>query len=194
MSNYVTGPTTYEQIRWSAAALRRDPAAMGNGVIGNLEANDPQFTAAMRDATPYLASLAASVLEFDDLRCATLDIIESAFNSVAAHGFNPDTVSRILAALNPQLFVVWNAAIRDAYFPNHPPNGATYAQFLSVMRMAALSIANDARTQHGTDNPARRLSAELGIDPPFNLAKFIDDYNWLTLERGMVYQGGAVAV
>jgi hypothetical protein len=60
--------------------------------------------------------------------------------------------------------------------------------------MAALSIAADARAQHGIDDPAGRLSAELGINPPFKLAKFIDEYNWLTLARGMVYQGGAVAV
>ena len=56
------------------------------------------------------------------------------------------------------------------------------------MRMAALSIAADARGQHGIDDPAGHLSNELGIDPPFSLAKFIDEYNWLTLERGLIHQ------
>ena len=87
------------------------------------------------------------------------------------------------------------AGIRDAYFPDDKPNGATYSQFLTIMRMAALSIASDARSQHGIDDPAGTLSAELGIEPPFSLAKFIDEFNWLTLEREMAYQSGdAVAV
>ena len=189
MSNYVTGPHTFEQIRWAGETYHRESV-----VLVNLEADDPQFTAAIRDATPYLASLVASALEFDDLRCATLDIIESAFNSVAAHGFNPDTVSRVLVALYPQLFVVWDAAIRDAYFPDDEPNGATYGQFLSVMRMAALSIVSDARTAHGIDDAAGHLSEALGLNPAIPLARFIDEYNWLTLIRGLVYLGGAVAV
>jgi hypothetical protein len=60
--------------------------------------------------------------------------------------------------------------------------------------MAALSIAADARAQHGIDDPAGQISDAVGINSPFKLAKFIDEYNWLTLARGMVYQGGAVAV
>jgi hypothetical protein len=32
----------------------------------------------------------------------------------------------------------------------------------------------------------------LGIDPPFSLAKFVDEYNWVTLEREMTYQPGSV--
>ena len=63
------------------------------------------------------------------------------------------------------------------------------------MRMAALSIVADARTQHRIEDPAGALSAQLGIDPPFSLAKFVDEYNWVTLEREMVFQpDAAVAV
>ena len=189
MSNYVTGPHTFELIRWAGETYHRESV-----VLVNLEADDPQFTAAIRDATPYLASLVASALEFDDLRCATLDIIESAFNSVAAHGFNPDTVSRVLVALYPQLFVVWDAAIRDAYFPDDEPNGATYGQFLSVMRMAALSIVSDARTTHGIDDAAGHLSEALGLNPAIPLARFIDEYNWLTLTRAATAQPSPASV
>jgi hypothetical protein len=225
MTNFVSGPTTYEQVRWAATSFRgqaddatyadaRNPefrdALMGqdNGAAvaqlarllnscGSHVSDDqvPGIAAAIQRAAPVLQSLAASALEFDDLRCATLDIIETAFENIAsADGVGPSTASRILAILNPRFFVQWDSAIRDAYFPNDEPNGATYAQFLTVMRMAALSIAADARAQHGIDDPAVQISHDLGINPPFTLAKFIDEYNWLTLERGMVYQGGAVAV
>ena len=226
MSNYATGPNTFEQLRWSAHAFRgRDDDAL------SMTVNTPQFGAALLEGTPdadwesllrytnqwntrispdktpsiahaiaraapYLAPLAVSALEFDDLRCATLDVIERAFDCLTtAHGVGPTAASAILTALNPRLFVSWSDGIRNAYFPDDKPNGATYSQFLTIMRMAALSVASDARGQHGIEDPAGRLSAELGIEPAFSLAKFIDEYNWLTLEREMAYQEGtAVAV
>ena len=226
MSNYVTGPTTYEQVRWSANAFRslvddsismsaRD-AGFRNGICGG--AGDADWDRLIRyvnqwgcrisqsraagiadavgRAMPYLEPLSASALEFNDLRCSTLDVIEHAYDALTqADGVGPTAASAILTALNPQLFVSWGAGIRDAYFPNDPPNGATYSQFLTIMRMAALSVAADARSQHGIEDPAGRLSADLGIEPPFSLAKYIDEYNWVTLEREMAYQEGkALAV
>ena len=226
MSNYVTGPTTYDQLRWSAHAFR--------GLVDDsisMSAREPQFRDEIRDgaadadwdrliryvnqwgcrisqskasgiadavarAMPYLEPLSASALEFNDLRCSTLDVIEHAYDALTkADGVGPTAASAILTALNPQLFVSWGKGIRDAYFPNDKPNGATYSQFLTIMRMAALSVASDARSRHGIEDPAGRLSGDLGIEPPFSLAKYIDEYNWLTLEREMAYQeGDAVAV
>ena len=226
MSNYVTGPTTFEQIRWSAATFRRET----NDDADYIPLYTPEFRRALLEeqdadnvewllrfvnkwgfrvsydkghgiasaialAAPHLQPLCGSALEFDDLRCATLDIIERAYDSIAAaDGVGPATTALILSLLNPALFVMWNTQIRNAYFPNDKPNGATYAQFLTIMRMAALSITADACSQHGINDPAGALSADLGINPPFSLAKFIDEYNWLTLERGLAYQPDAVAV
>ena len=240
MSNYVTGPNTFEQLRWSAhafrqfaddtlaaaarapefrAALLADAANAAADADGNANTDGnanagadwpalvryvnqwgcripPRQTAgiaaAVANAAPDLAALSASALEFDDLRCSTLDVIARAFDCLtAAPGVGPTAASAILTALNPQLFVSWGAGIKNAYFPDDRPNGATYAQFLTVMRMAALSIAADARANHGIADPAGHLSAELGINPPFTLAKFVDEYNLVTVERGMEY--GAVA-
>jgi hypothetical protein len=147
------------------------------------------IAAAVSAATPYVEPLAASALEFDDLRCATLDVVERAYDCLTeADGVGPTAASALLTALNPQLFVSWGAGIRNAYFPNDRANGATYAQFLTIMRMAALSVAADARGQHGIEDAAGHLSAKAGVNPPFSLAKFIDEYNWLTLEREMVFQ------
>ncbi len=227
MSNYVTGPTTFEQLRWSAAAFRGEtnddadyiPLHTSEFRRALLEKQDadsverllrfvskrglrvpydkaPGVASAIAQAAPHLMPLSGSALEFDDLRCATLDIIERAYDSIAAaDGVGPATASLLLSLLNPALFVAWNDEIRSAYFPNDQPNGATYSQFLTIMRMGALSITADARSQHGIGDPAGHLSASLDINPPFSLAKFIDEYNRLTLERGLVYQeGSAVAV
>ena len=226
MSNYVSGPTTFDQVRWSANACRglmddtlgiaARNAEFREGLLNGGPNADwslliryvnqwgcgiPQekvdgIAAAVATAAPYLEPLTASALEFNDLRCSTLDVIERAFDALtAADGVDPTAASAILTALNPQLFVSWGAGIRDAYFPNDRPDGATYSQFLTIMRMAALSIVSDARSQHGIDDPAGSLSAELGIEPAFSLAKFVDEYNWLTLERAATYEPqDAVAV
>ncbi|MDE2785575.1 MAG: hypothetical protein OXL37_02845 [Chloroflexota bacterium] len=225
MSNFVSGPTTYDQLRWSSQVFRtlsddatciaaraesfRGPILSGQsdadwsaliGYVNQWGCRIPQhkaeaIAAAVADAARYLEPMAASSLEFDDLRCSTLDVVERAFDCLTeANGVGPTGASAILTVINPRLFVSWGAGIREAYFPQDRPNGATYSQFLTVMRMAALSIASDARAK-GIDDPAGTLSTQLGIDPPFSLAKFVDEYNWVTLERDMVFQpGAAVAV
>ena len=226
MSNYVTGPTTFDQIRWSAGAFRtladdalsasaRDAQFRQGIQEARADADWPRLVryvnqwgcripqaktdgiaAAVGAAMPYLQPLSVSALEFNDLRCATLDIIEHGYDALtAADGVGPTAASAILTALNPQLFVSWGAGIRKAYFPESQPDGATYSQFLTVMRMAALSVVSDARSRHGIEDPAGAISAELDIVPPFSLAKFIDEFNWLTLERDLAYQpSAAVAV
>jgi hypothetical protein len=223
MSNYVTGPTTFDQLRWSSQVFRsladdatclaaraqsfRDPIISGQkdadwpalvGYVNQWGCRIPRhksagIAAAVGNAARLLEPMAASALEFDDLRCSTLDVVERAFDCLTeADGVGPTGASAILTVLNHQLFVSWGAGIRNAYFPQDRPNGATYSQFLTVMRMAALSVAADARSQHGIEDPAGALSAQLGIDPPFSLAKFVDEYNWVTLEREMTYQPGSV--
>lgn len=223
MSNFVAGPTTYDQLRWSSQVFRslsddatciaaradsfRGPILSGQadadwsaliGYVNQWGCRIPQHksegvAAAVSNATGYLSPMAASSLEFDDLRCSTLDVVERAFDCLTeANGIGPTGASAILTVINPQLFVSWSVGIRNAYFPTDRPNGATYSQFLTVMRMAALSIVADARSQHGIEDPAGALSAQLGIDPPFSLAKFVDEYNWVTLDRQMAFQPEAV--
>lgn len=225
MSNYVTGPTTFDQLRWSSQVFRslsddatciaaradafRGPILSGQagadwsaliGYVNQWGCRIPQhksegIAAAVTDAAGLLEPMAVSALEFDDLRCSTLDVVERAFDRLTeANGVGPTGASAILTVINPQLFVSWGEGIRKAYFPEDRPNGATYSQFLTVMRMAALSIAADSRSQHGIDDPAGAISDQLGIDPPFSLAKFVDEYNWVTLEREIVFQPGAAVV
>ena len=158
MTNYVTGPTTYDQLRWSANAFRsladdtlciaaRAPEFREALQQGSADADWPALmryvnqwgcriptgkadgiASAVSAAMPYLEPLSASALEFNDLRCSTLDVIERAYDALTeASGVGPTAASAILTALNPQLFVSWGKGIREAYFPNDKPNGATYS-------------------------------------------------------------------
>ena len=109
--------------------------------------------------------------------------IEHLFNGL----FNIDKVgdtsaSKILALINPHLFVMWDDAIWLAYYEKsmqYKNSGRVYVEFLIKMQKAAIAITKDAKTNHGIANPAEYLSGELGLKPPFTLAKFIDEYNFV---------------
>ncbi len=110
---------------------------------------------------------------------------------MADDGIGATVASKILGVVNPELFVLWDGAIQKAHFPRHKPNdfGASgrYVRFLWDMGDAAESIRQDALTHHEIENPASHLSAELGLDPPYTLAKFLDEYNFLTITKGEIY-------
>lgn len=127
-----------------------------------------------------LKSLASANLIRSKLDTAA---IAALFNGLINIDKVADTsASKILALINPRLFVMWDDAIWLAYYEKSTQNkspGRTYVEFLIKMRNSAIAITNDARTKHGINRPAEHLSRELGLKPPFTLAKFIDEYNFV---------------
>ena len=110
---------------------------------------------------------------------------------MADEGIDVTLASKILGLANPELFVMWDGAIQKEYFPlNDPDEGhaaSRYIRFLCEMEDAAKSIRQDASEQHGITDPAGYLSQTLGLNPPYTLAKFIDEYNFLTITKGEIY-------
>lgn len=102
----------------------------------------------------------------------------------------PTATGKLLHALRPRLFVMWDEDIRDHYSREGPPiaqNTQGYCAFLGRMREVAAAV-NEAfeETGHAHEGgPARYLSVELGIDPPKTLAKYIDEYNWVSITKGV---------
>ena len=109
----------------------------------------------------------------------------------ADRGVGATVASKILGVVNPELFVIWDKAIQRANFPRHQPDscgaGARYVRFLWDMENAAQSIRQDALDRHEIADPAGRLSKTLGLNPPYPIAKFIDEYNFLTITKGEQY-------
>lgn len=109
--------------------------------------------------------------------------IEALFNGLFVIDKIADTsASKILALINPHLFVMWDDAIRLVYYEKptqYKSPGRIYVEFLIKMQRAAIAVTNDAKTNHGIDSPADYLSRELGLNPPFTLARFIDEYNFV---------------
>ena len=100
--------------------------------------------------------------------------------------------SQILSVANPALFLPWNLATHSHFFPKNDPDdgfaAVRYSRFICKMADAARSIRKDALTHHDINDPAVHLSTMLGIDPPHTLAKFIGEYNWMTITAGLQEQ------
>ena len=218
----VTGPTSLDQIRWSARTYRQDHP---NFVHAYAAVNTPEYRRRVLDECDdrtaeilrqFLAKfgthagnavrasvqavLQDQVFAARDLRdehLSGVDIavsrptIERAFDQLMrAHGVAHTTASKVLAVVNPELFVMWDNAIYLACyyagdFDGITP-GANYANFLLRMQASAQSIVLDAQEQHEVDDPAVHVCDELGLQDFCALAKFIDEYNYLTITRGVV--------
>ncbi len=152
-----------------------------------------QLSARLPKIVHYLGPLAEAALDDEELAESTFAAAEKAFGGLTSLQYvGPTTASKILGVLNPGLFVMWDGPIQKEYFNWEARNGFAYRIFLEVMRESALSIAADARSQGITD-AAAIISAEMRQEPPFTLAKFINDYVWLTVTKKERFSSVVVA-
>ena len=116
---------------------------------------------------------------------------EEFYNSLReniGHRFAATATSKLLHLLQPNLFVMWDNNILAFYRRNNPnirDSGSGYCAFLRSMQEMAINIheAFSRQTQGQEDDPATFLSEQLRYDQPQTLAKFIDEYNWVTITK-----------
>jgi hypothetical protein len=116
--------------------------------------------------------------------------IEKSFNQLMAVRCVGGTIAaKVLAVLNPDFFVMRDRPIFLAYCQQGETPGATYTNFLLRMQGLARAIARDALENHGVADPAGHVCDRLNLrdGDRCTLAKFIDEYNYLTITRGAVY-------
>ena len=146
-------------------------------------ASDKPVADAMMELGSYREGLFASPIEAEFLNDPIFDAVEPVFNRLTAiRRVGPTTASKILGVLYPRFFVMWDTDIREAYFDRPNVNGREFAIFMKVMRNSAIAIVDDAR-KNGTTDPAGAISKQISQNPPFTLAKFINDYVWLTVTK-----------
>lgn len=148
----------------------------------------PLLLDSVPDAIATLRHLPYSATDENGLNDWDATLVARAMDRLMADkGIGATLASKILAVVNPELFVPWDRPIQKAYFPNHPPDsiggGARYARFTNDMWEAAKHIRQDALENHDVADPAIHLSQAFGHNPPFTLAKFINDYVWLTVTK-----------
>ena len=120
--------------------------------------------------------------------------IEKSFNQLmAVHGVAGTIASKVLAVLNSDFFVMRDRPIFLAYSQQGATPGGTYANYLLRMQGLARAIVLDALENHGVADPAGHVCEKLNLQDRdrCTLAKFIDEYNWLTITRKVVYPGAA---
>ncbi len=218
----MTGPTTYNEIRWAAMAYRgrydddRYAHILNSGLRESLLEGD---AASVHNLMQWLNHL-GSRIPYDmaeDLASAIKQVAQKIRGLANVELTSPDwdlpaersaikdaferlesvrgstVAAKTLAVLNPKLFVMWDSAIWYACHCDETLRGSTigttYTSFLVRMQRAAKSILQDASCcpERRIIDPAQHLSSALGLRTVFPLAKFIDEYNWLTIARGLRY-------
>jgi len=106
------------------------------------------------------------------------------------HRFGATATSKLLHLLQPNLFVMWDSKILAHYRGNNPnimDDGNGYCAFLYSMQDMAINIheAFNHQNEGQGDDPAIFLSQQLHYHQPQTLAKFIDEYNWVTISKGI---------
>lgn len=135
------------------ASIRRPVAAMV-----------PELS--LHDATPrILAQMAGVFRSLDD--CA---------------GVGSTIASKLLAALRPALFPMWDIPIAEAY--GFALNAAGYRQFLNVTQAIARKACALWNFEGCLEGYLRR--ADRIWTPP--LAKVLDEWNWIRITRGHQYE------
>ena len=126
---------------------------------------------------PRLSRLNEHTLLDVELDETTCELIEGTFDAVANTGrrFESVATSKMLhAAVNPELFVMWDGRIMSGY--GLYGSGGEYAQhFLPKMQ----SLARESMSQVNEESPVRSYPP-----PGHTLAKVIDEYNYVKFTLG----------
>ena len=163
--------------------------------------NSPESARAIQEAvfriSPLLSSLAGAAIEGVDFgksihrrdtTLTTIETIDEVYRPLASIGFRfgRTAASKLLHLLQPSLFAMWDGPIWHAYKSRLRQAGRrfTYSLFLQEIQRMARDVCVDCRQMGVRGDPSAYLSGCLGYSPPKTLAKYLDEYNWVTITRG----------
>jgi hypothetical protein len=143
------------------------------------------FKRAYLDVLPRLRVLQGLSLLEAAFGSGVVQDVEAVFEGIARSGgrYASTATSKILHVLNPQLFVMWDSAIRGAYGVD--ASSCDYAKrFLPrVQRQAKEAV--DSYTRNGRADPVTAVQDLEGLCDGRPLAKLVDEHNYckFTLRR-----------
>lgn len=119
-------------------------------------------------------------------------VIEHYYTTVRNIGnrFAATATSKLLHILQPELFVMWDKDILAHYKQNNPQvsdSGQGYCVYLQIMQQVARQVYQSFQNAvlnppaGANQNPAVYLSIQTNYNPPKTLAKYLDEYNWVTI-------------
>jgi len=103
------------------------------------------------------------------------------------HGFRSTAGAKILGVINPSLFVMWDDSILYHYLSafSGAYDGSGYVAFLGKMQKAAHFCLKDFELQQHDCDLEHYLSDKLNVHPKLPIAKYLDEYNWITITKGI---------
>jgi len=155
---------------------------------------------ALQNSTLFLQalySLEITTINFDNTLCiqgitqSLRDVIKNLYSKFdAIKHIGPTASTKILHILQPRLFVMWDKEICEEYHnisPQVSTSAKGYCAFLEKVKVLANHINQEFNNLgiNTTQTPADYLSDKLKIKPPKTLAKYLDEYNWVTITRGV---------
>lgn len=128
----------------------------------------------------------SKTIDIDGKQISVLNLIMIIYERIIrCHGFRTTAGAKILGVINPALFVMWDDSIAIHYASNDQDifSGVGYSTFLQKMQKVAHYCISDFEMHHGHKDVARFLSKKLEVVPPIPLAKFLDEYNWISITQ-----------
>jgi len=155
----------------------------------------------LRNLVPHLQVLdVLTIVNVDFTRRVNVDnnpltisqVIEYCYTKVRKMGckFGATATSKLLHIMQPKLFIMWDREILRHYNDKNPQisdSGQGYCAYLERMQQIANQIS--INFQNANLNPARQtnqdsatyLSTQMNYNPPKTLAKYLDEFNFITI-------------
>ena len=124
------------------------------------------------------------VVTLSNSKAGDISALYSKFDEIPR--FGPTATSKTMHILEPGLFVMWDSNILSHYRERNLQIGGTgngYLAFLSTMSQMACEVTNDFQKSYPTSKPEIFLCEKLGYTLTKSLAKFMDEYNWITITK-----------
>lgn len=168
-------------------------------------ANNPQsarvIQKTIQNLLPYLHALKDLVIEtvnfeqmvnVDNNPITVGQVIEYCYTRIRKVGFvvGATATSKLLHVLQPDLFVMWDSNILAHYRKQNAQvsdSGHGYLVFLQMTQKVATQVHQEFQNSKlsppaaAEQNPAHYLSKQMNYHPPKTLAKYLDEYNWVTI-------------
>jgi len=125
-----------------------------------------------------------SIFDFNNSSATQNDEIQDIYSRIdKIPHFGPTAIAKTLHILQPSLFVMWDNPILSHYHVDAKAKG--YIVFLSKMNKMVQELMVDFKSKHSTDTLEAFLCQKLDCTLRKTMAKFLDEYNWITITKGL---------
>lgn len=166
------------------------PIIEGLLLFGFVHSWDPYFQGDLVNFFNIYKDIFSIIKKFEHTTIINVDLSNEVKNSISEifdkiarcskrRRFESTDASKILHAIIPNLFVMWDRNIRKAIIGNKERDGRCYAfEFLPKMQEAAKEYLDDYVKENGGNYESATLQISTMADN-HTLAKLIDEYNYV---------------